>query len=162
MEFDIAFSVKTRLWRYYQAKKLAGNTYDSNTVCHLMKSKYVYQISPFVEHKLNLKGPSRHHFMILEPRLVKRKYALKFFDTKLKSKFKYLAYLHDRHITGTCLYMFFNKDGEQIPFWKFPEYGNDENFFSHNVEEEHLNPNLKNYDQVVLYLNYLKELFNRK
>jgi len=86
--------------------------------------------------------------------LVEREHALVFLNMK---NTKNLFSIWERHVTGTSLYLFWHD--EKIPFWKLPEYGYERDWLHDQIEEHHINPTLKNYKQVLLYLKQIKQRY---
>ena len=154
MIYDIDRKVERCIRGFYLAKQLEGEIFDAHRGARIFGYRYAWQARKFLRWVSNTNIP-HHSYQVRKAHAIKREFVLEYFGEKYLS-----ALTYDRHLTGTCLYLIW-EDDVQLPFWKLPSYGYDRGICEH-IEEEHVNPKIKNYKQVLILLNQIKEYYKKR
>lgn len=156
-------NVRANIKGFYVTKKYKGGVFPWPTIRKLFQiSRSRGVVDKFIRWVPKPALSVYQHWEILECFLIERNYALEYFSNSKwhrkggypKNWMKYLSWITPRLITGTGLYVF---HPEEMPFWKDPHYGYDKPWIHTDIEEHHISKKLKDYDQVIEFLNLIKK-----
>ena len=158
LNFNIALSVKRHINGFYVCKKYHGQYFEEFRIKSLFGYRKTYSstLRKFTSSVYGDDGIWKG-YLIKKCHLVDRAHALSFLDDGKRNHFgrnlTHLYQLMHNHLVGTSLYIFYE---DKVPFWKIPDFRPKEEWLPKDIEEYHINEGVKNRDQVIEYLKFVK------
>jgi len=137
---------------FYLTKQLHGKCFTQEEIKQIFQIKYRFSGFSGPTKYFKYKSQNRGKFVVRKCSLIQRQYVLNFFNVYGPED---LWRAYERHITGTNLYIYYDDD-DDVSFWKLPKYGRTSEMLPLDIEESHINKNIKNRPQVILLLKMVK------
>ena len=155
-----SYIVQKDLRAFYLSRKLAGKSYRAYSLCHIFLAKNLYK--NWI-HKYFIYDHSKSEQVFIDNcTYLKNFYRVK--DLYLIEKRKVKTFLeiatdvhywYTNRICGTNLCVYY--DDSNIPWWKYRKYGLNKSWLPEDIEEHHINKNIKDRDEILEYLKSLKK-----